>query len=57
MTTPSPRYRPAHQTQRTGKVFIMNTGMTRLREGDWAIILPDGTRQPWAGRKAKGTGT
>lgn len=46
----APRFRPAHQPPRDGKVFSMNTGMTRLREGDWAIILPDGTRQPWKGR-------
>lgn len=48
--TAAPRYRPPHQPPRDGNIFIMNTGMTRLREGDWAIVMPDGTRKAWAGR-------
>lgn len=48
--TAAPRYRPAHQPPRQGAVFSMNTGTTRLREGDWSMILPDGTRKPWKGR-------
>lgn len=48
--TAAPRYRPPHQPPRDGNIFIMNTGMTRLREGDWAIVIPDGTRKPWKGR-------
>lgn len=50
MTTPSPRYRPAHQPPREGKLFVLNSGLTRKREGDVSQIMPDGTRQPWAGR-------
>ncbi len=48
--TAARRYRPAHQPPRQGAVFSMNTGTTRLREGDWSMILPDGTRKPWKGR-------
>ena len=55
MTTPSPRYRPAHQPSRDGKLFVLNSGLTRKREGDVSQIMPDGTRQPWAGRQMKGT--
>ncbi|MCH2238775.1 MAG: hypothetical protein MK060_12900 [Blastomonas sp.] len=42
-----PRYRPEHRPVSRGSVFVMNTGMTRLTEGDWAIVMPDGTRQRW----------
>lgn len=48
--TASPRYRPPHQIPREGKVFVLNSGLTRLREGDVSQILPDGTRQAWKGR-------
>lgn len=44
------RYRPAHQPPSDGSIFIMNTGSTRLRDGDWSVQLPDGTRKPWVGR-------
>lgn len=53
MTAP-PRCRPAHHMPRTGaeggKLFTLNSGLTRVREGDVSQILPDGTRQAWKGR-------
>lgn len=48
MSHPRSRYRPAHQPATCGPVIVMNTGMTRQREGDWSIIQPDGTRKRWS---------
>lgn len=42
-----PRFRPEHRPASRGPVIVMNTGMTRQREGDWSILQPDGTRQRW----------
>lgn len=42
-----PRYRPEHRPASRGSVIVMNTGMTRVHEGDWSILQPDGTRQRW----------
>jgi hypothetical protein len=41
------RYRAAPRL-RDKPVFILNTGMTRLREGEVTKLHPDGRREPWA---------
>jgi hypothetical protein len=44
-----PRYRDAfHPATRDKPVFILNTGMTRLREGEVTKLHPDGRREPWS---------
>lgn len=50
-----PRFRPEHRPPSRGAVIVMNTGMTRITEGDWSIVQPDGTRQRWtpAPRRAR----
>lgn len=50
-----PRFRPEHRPPSRGPLIVMNTGMTRINEGDWSILQPDGTRQRWnpEARKAR----
>jgi len=57
MAQPHARYRAAHQPATRDKpVFILNTGMTRLREGDVTKLHPDGRREPWARQHQAGKG-
>lgn len=41
------RYRDAPRL-RDKPVFVLNSGMTRLREGDVTKLHRDGRREPWA---------
>lgn len=48
-----PRFRPEHRPASRGPIIVMNTGMTRQREGDWSIIQPDGSRHRWTREQGK----
>ena len=51
-----PRYRPA-PVPRDKPIFILNSGMTRLREGDVTKLHPDGRREAWARPHQAGKGS